>query len=128
MFIDQIQCLQCGGFRHTKYECASKSRSSNRNHKAEIGPIRAIETTIAGIAIVETIEIRTGIRADMMTRVIENGTDTEMTNVVIAIEIADIYETTAQTPRIAIEIVDARTDRFTGSPARLTLSGLLRPP
>ena len=49
--------------------------------KTEIGPIRAIETTIAKIAIVETIEMMTVIRAVMMTCMIENGTLTEMTNV-----------------------------------------------
>ena len=75
-----------------------------------IGPIRAIENTIAGIAIVETIEMKTAIRADMMTRVIENGTGTEMTNDVRAIETADIQEKTARTLEIAIETVNDRTD------------------
>ena len=78
--------------------------------ETEIGPIRAIESTIAGIAIVETIEMMTVIRADMMTRVIENDTVTEMTNEE-AIGTADTLAKTAQTPLIAIETVDDKTDQ-----------------
>ena len=78
--------------------------------KTKIDLIHEIETTIAGIAIVETIEMMTRIIADMTIREIDIGTAIGMTTVVVAIEIAGMHEKIAQTPEIAIEIVEDTTD------------------
>ena len=97
--------------------------------ETEIGPIRAIKSTIAGIAIVETIELMILIRADMMTRVIEKSTVTEMTNVEEAIGTADTLAKTAQTPLIAIETVDDKSYQHlatTGATHRIQIFVVIR--
>ena len=78
--------------------------------KTKTDLIHETETTIAGIAIVETIEMMIGIIADMTIREIETGTAIEMTTVVVAIETAGMHEEIAQTQEIAIETVDDTTD------------------
>ena len=59
---------------------------------------------------VKTIEMMTGIIADMTILKIEIGTAIEMTTVVEAIETADMHEIIAQTPYIEFKTVDDTTD------------------